>query len=181
MPTDRTRLILKTTAATLALAGSAALLAGAALLWSGWYNVGSTDQHLQPVHSLLEKAMHRSVRHHAREVVAPALDDAARIGRGAQVYIRNCQQCHGGPGVSPEDFGKSIQPVPGPLVDAARRWKPRELYWITRHGIKMTGMPAWEFHLADDDLWNVVAFMQQLPRLTPRDYAAYVALQGAAR
>ncbi|MFD2366916.1 c-type cytochrome [Pseudoduganella sp. GCM10020061] len=180
MPSSRTRLILKTAAATLVLAGLASLLAGAALVWSGWYNVGSTSQHFQVVHTVLEKAMHHSVSHHARGIVAPQLG-AAHVRRGAAVFIANCQQCHGGPGVSPEDFGKSIQPVPGPLVDAARRWKPNELYWITRHGIKMTGMPGWEFHLSDQDLWSVVAFMQQLPRLTPQDYAAYAALQGEGR
>jgi mono/diheme cytochrome c family protein len=180
MPSNRTRLILKTAALTLLAAGTLALLAGAAVVWGGWYNVGSTAQHFQPVHSLLETAMHRSVRHHARDIVAPRLG-ADRLQRGAAVFIRNCQQCHGAPGIAPEDFGKSIQPVPGPLVDAARRWKPRELYWITRHGIKMTGMPGWEFHLADEDLWNVVAFMQQLPHLTPEDYAGYAALQRGAR
>ena len=180
MPSTRTRLILKTAAATLVLAGAAALLVGAAVVWGGWYNVGSTTQHFQPVHSLLETAMHRSVRHHARDIVAPPLG-AERIPRGAAVFISNYQQCHGAPGVAPEDFGKSIQPVPGPLVDAARRWKPRELYWITRHGIKMTGMPGWEFHLADEDLWNVVAFMQQLPHLSPQDYAAYAAPQGEGK
>lgn len=179
MPSTRTRLILKTAAATLVLAATVSLMAVAVMVWSGWYNVGSTSQHLQIVHTTLEVAMRRSVRQHARDIVAPALD-AQRIDRGAAVFIRNCQQCHGGPGVAPEDFGKSIQPVPGPLVDAARRWKPRELYWITRNGIKMTGMPGWEFHLADEDLWNVVAFMQQLPHLTPQDYAAYAARQGKA-
>ncbi len=42
---------------------------------------------------------------------------------------------------------------------------------MTRHGIKMSGMPAWEFRLADEDLWAVVAFLQRLPDLTPQQYA----------
>ena len=177
MAATRKRLILTTAALTLVLAGVAAAIGGAVALWSGWYNVGSDAPHFQPVHSLLEIGMHRSVQHHARDIDTPRLD-AAMAARGAAVFVRNCQACHGAPGVSPEDFGKSIQPVPGPLVDAARRWKPRELYWITRHGIKMTAMPAWEYHLADEDLWNVVAFMQLLPRLTPQEYAAYAARNG---
>lgn len=66
-----------------------------------------------------------------------------------------------------------MQPVPGPLVDAAARWKPRELYWITRHGIKMSGMPAWELRLGEADTWALVAFLNRLPDL---DAAAYRAL-----
>jgi mono/diheme cytochrome c family protein len=71
-----------------------------------------------------------------------------------------------------------MQPVPGPLVDASRHWKPHELYWITRHGIKMSGMPAWEFHLSEDDMWATVAFVMQLPTLSAADYRAMTAPPG---
>ena len=64
-----------------------------------------------------------------------------------------------------------MQPVPGPLVDALQRWRPREIYWIARHGIKMSGMPAWEFRLQDGELWDIVALVKQLPELTPQAYA----------
>jgi cytochrome c2 len=73
-----------------------------------------------------------------------------------------------------------MQPVPGPLVDAARRWKPAEMYWIIRHGIKMSGMPAWEYHMAEQDLWATVAFLAELPRMTPRDYDNWMAQAAAA-
>jgi mono/diheme cytochrome c family protein len=52
-----------------------------------------------------------------------------------------------------------------------QRWRPREIYWITRHGIKMSGMPAWQFRLDDEALWDVAAFVQVLPTLSPQAYA----------
>lgn len=172
MPSNRTRLILKTVAATLAGAALLASVAGFAVLKSGRYNIGATAQHFQVVHTVLEQGMHESVRHYARDVAEPpGLVTASRIGRGAALYRDNCAQCHGAPGVAPLDLGKGMQPVPGPLVDAARRWKPRELYWITRNGIKMSGMPAWEYRMADEDLWALVAFMQELPAMTPAAYS----------
>jgi mono/diheme cytochrome c family protein len=73
----------------------------------------------------------------------------------------------------------SMQPVPGPLVDAAMRWKPRELYWITRHGIKMSGMPAWEARLNEADTWAVVAFLTRMPGLDARAYRELTATQPA--
>ena len=180
MPSNRRRVILKTIAATLA----ASALLGAAGAWvllkSGWYHVGSTDQHFQITHSVLEQGMRESVAFHARDVVVPQdLDSAPRIRRGAMVYRDNCVQCHGGPGAAPNGFARSMQPVPGPLVDAARHWPATHLYWITRHGIKMSGMPAWEFHLSDDELWAVTAFMRRLPALSAPAFAEMMALPAA--
>jgi len=170
-------------ASTLVLSTLAALLAAAALgvvavVYSGVYDVGATSQHLQPVHSLLETTMRQSVRWRARKLEPPPLDDAARLQRGAALFHGHCVQCHGAPGVAQAGIGQSMQPVPGPLVDAMQRWRPREVYWITRHGIKMSGMPAWEFRLDEEQLWDVVAFVQQLPELTPQAYAQ--ATRGAA-
>ena len=116
--------------------------------------------------------MHRSVRLHARDIEPPSLEDETMIRRGANCFHDKCAQCHGAPGVAPGDIGKSMQPLPGPLVDATQNFHPRELYWITRHGIRLSGMPAWEFRLTDSEIWDVVAFLQRLPKLTPQAYAA---------
>lgn len=171
MPSTRTRLILKTAAATLVLAGLAAAATGAIVLRSGIYDTTATSQHLQPVHTLLELGMRYSVRNHSSEVALPPLGAPQQVARGAIVYAAHCAQCHGGPGSAQAKIGQSMQPLPGPLVDASARWQPRELYWITKHGIKMSGMPAWQFHLSDADIWAVVAFMGVLPTLSARDYA----------
>ncbi|RYF40006.1 MAG: cytochrome c, partial [Comamonadaceae bacterium] len=157
------------TIATLAVAGAGV---AAAMVWGGLYNVASTEQHTQVVFSALETAMRQSVRLRARDIETPALDDERMVQLGAACFRDNCVQCHGAPGVAQSNIGKSMQPVPGPLVDAGQRLRPRELYWVTRHGIKMSGMPAWEFHLADDELWATVAFLARLPDLTPQQYAA---------
>jgi cytochrome c1 len=39
----------------------------------------------------------------------------------------------------------------------------------------MSGMPAWEFRLTDQELWDVVAFMQRLPDLNAPQYAQWLA------
>lgn len=168
---NRRRLIVKTVFATLATLLAAGALGAVVAVYSGLYHIGATRQHFQPVHSLLEEGMTHSVRRHARDVVAPPLDNPAMVQRGAILFSTYCTACHGAPGVAPDAAGLGMQPVPGPLVDAAARWHPRELYWITRHGIKMSGMPAWEFRLPEQDLWAVVAFVELLPELSPADYA----------
>lgn len=161
---------LKTVLLTSAVLGLAAAAGAAAVVYGGLYNVAATSQHIQPVHTLLETAMRQSVRLRARAIEVPRLDDPQRVLRGAACFRDKCQQCHGGPGVAQGDIGKSMQPLPGPLVDARHHWKARELYWVTKHGIKMSGMPAWEYRLAEEDLWAVVAFLERLPDLTAREY-----------
>ena len=148
----------------------AAALGALAFVWSGWYDISANVQHTQPVYSLLEQTMHQSVKLRASDIEPPALDTPAMLARGAACYVDKCVQCHGGPGVAQAEIGRSMQPLPGPLVDANAKWRPSELYWITRNGIKMSGMPAWQHRLPDADLWALVAFMQRLPALTAAEF-----------
>jgi len=162
----------------------AALLLGVAgagvVVFGGLYDIGATEQHLQPVFSLLETTLRHSVRRRARSIEAPPLADPALVARGAACYRDHCVQCHGAPGIAPAAFAMALQPLPGPLVDAARHWRARELYWIVRHGIRMSGMPAWQLRLSDADLWAVVGFLDRLALLSPADYDAQMtALQGS--
>lgn len=176
----RKRKMLAIAAATTVALAVAGALGAAAVVYGGLYNVAATRQHLQLTHSVMETAMRQSVRLRARDIEAPPLADERLALRGAACFRDKCVQCHGAPGVAQGDLGKSMQPLPGPLVDAARHWRPRELYWVTRHGIKMSGMPAWEYRLADDDLWALVAFMQRLPELQAESYAAWMQRAPAA-
>lgn len=164
------------TAAALAVAGAAV---AAAVIFGGLYDVSVTRQHWPVTHGVLELAMRQSVRRQARGIEEPALTEPGRVLRGAACFRDRCVQCHGAPGVAQDGIGQSMQPLPGPLVDAAQHWRARELYWITRHGIKMSGMPAWEYRLDEDELWDVVAFLQQLPQLATADYARW--MQAAPR
>lgn len=176
----RTKPVLLTVAVTLAVLLAVAAALAAAMVYGGLYNVAATEQHLQPVFSALEKAMRQSVRLRARGIEPPPLADGALVLRGAGCFRDKCAQCHGAPGVAQGDIGKSMQPLPGPLVDAPLHWNARELYWVTRHGIRMSGMPAWQYRLADAELWAVVAFMQRLPELNAAQYAALLHTAPAA-
>ncbi|RYY95243.1 MAG: c-type cytochrome [Comamonadaceae bacterium] len=162
---------LRTILLTTSILGAGAAVGAGVVIWGGLYNVASTEQHLQWTFSVLELAMRQSVRMRSRDIETPPLDDDDLVVRGAACFRDKCVQCHGAPGVAQGDIGKSMQPLPGPLVDARHRWRPRELYWVTRHGIKMSGMPAWEYRLSEQDLWSLVAFMNRLPELTPQRYA----------
>jgi mono/diheme cytochrome c family protein len=155
----------------------AAVAAGAAVtafgvVWSGVYDIAATKPHTAPVYWLLEVAMRRSVRSHARDIAVPPLNDPALVARGRALHDEHCVRCHGAPGVAPDAFALGLVPPPANLAHTAREWPPAELFWVVKHGIKMSGMPAWEFRLSDDDLWAIVGYLVQLPGQSPAQYRA---------
>ena len=169
------------TARLIALLALAAVAGAAAFVRSGLYDISATDQHLPPVYWTIETAMKHSVERRGRRIAAPPLGAPEQLGRGLALYRLHCVQCHGAPGVAPEPFALGMTPLPAPLAQTGREWAPGEIYWVVKHGIKMTGMPAWEFRLAEDDLWAVVAFVQRLPSYSPEDYRRLPAGRAVSR
>jgi mono/diheme cytochrome c family protein len=145
---------------------------GLAVVYSGVYDVRATDQHIRPVHWLLDTGMRQAVRARASRIQPPMLDDPALARRGQALYRDSCAKCHGAPGVAPDPFALGLTPQPNNLAQTALQWTPSELFWVTRNGLKMTAMPAWEFRYPEADLWAIVAFIRQLPGLTAAQYAA---------
>jgi mono/diheme cytochrome c family protein len=47
---------------------------------------------------------------------------------------------------------------------------PRRAFWVIKHGIKMSAMPAWEKSLDDAAIWEVVSFVRTMPGMTPETY-----------
>jgi mono/diheme cytochrome c family protein len=162
----RVRSVLVAVAVLLGLAAVGVALFAA----MGVYNVASTKPHLSLVYRFLDYAMYESVKQHAEVARVPPLADPQRVGRGASHYRAHCVQCHGAPGVPPQPFALGMQPAPVNLLSAARHWQPREIFWVVKHGLKMTGMPAWEYQLGDEQIWDVVAFVVAMPTLAPTDY-----------
>lgn len=149
-----------------------AALAATVIVVGGLYDVAATSRHTQPVFSLMHYAMRRAVSVRARAIEPPALDQRVVNERGALCYRAKCLQCHGGPGVARDELARGMQPLPTSLVDAARDTPLAELYWVTRHGIRMSGMPGWQAHLSDDDIWALAGFVSSLPRWTPAEFQA---------
>jgi len=152
--------------------GTGAIIVGgiAALIYSGAYNVAASEPHWSPTIRLLEVARRQSVRAHAATIQPPAdLGESERVVAGTAHYAEHCATCHAGPGVEADDMAEGMYPKPPALTDVSKRFSPGELFWILKNGIKMTGMPAWGDH-SDDELWSMVAFLDQLPGMTPEAY-----------
>ena len=112
-------------------------------IYAGLYNIAADVPHTQPVYWLLETARERSVIARARDIVVPKdLDDANRISKGAGEYAEMCSGCHLAPGMKRTEISQGLYPR-APELRRKTDLTPAEQFWIVKHGVKMTGMPAW--------------------------------------
>ena len=154
----------------LVVVGGAAALA----IFAGLYNIAADVPHTQPVYWLLETLRDRSVAVRARDIAVPNdLDDANRISKGAGEYVEMCSGCHLAPGMKRSEISRGLYPR-APELRRGTDLTPAEQFWIVKHGVKMTGMPAWGVTHDDELLWDVVAFVRKLPELTPEQYETLV-------
>ncbi len=158
----------------LALALLAMLLWGYAL--SGAYGVGADEPHWRMTERLLDAVRSRSVAARAASVAVPDLSGEANVTAGAGNYDAMCASCHLQPGVAETELSAGLYPAPPDLT--ARAADPAEAFWVIRHGLKMTGMPAWGGHMGDRHIWDIVAFLQRLPALTADEYRTLVEASG---
>ena len=142
------------------------------LLLSGAYSTAATKQHFRVTYRFLEMGLRYSVEKSADGIVVPDLQRTADIEVGAACYRSHCVQCHGAPGVARSGIGMGQLPSPSDLSQTGREWPPEQLFYVTQKGVRMSGMPAWQYRIAEGGLWSTVAFLQKQPFLTREEYAA---------
>ena len=144
-------------------------------VYSGLYDVSATSPHSGLANWVMSTTMHASVDRRAKDIDVPNLDDEVLQLAGINDFDAMCAACHGAPGQDPEPMGQGLNPPAPDLTDSAAHSTAAELFWVTKHGIKMTGMPAWGASHDDEALWPVVAFMTVLPQLSADTYQSMLA------
>jgi cytochrome c553 len=108
----------------------------------------------------------------------PDLDDPAGILRAAGHYEMVCAACHGSPAGAPEQFADDLVPAPPRLMEQMRNWRPdARVFWTVKHGIKRSAMPAWPTQMRDDEVWDMVAFLNVMAEMPAVAYAELAGLE----
>jgi cytochrome c553 len=159
----------------------AALLAvgGFVVAASGLVPIKASSGHWAITTWFLQFSKRRSVATHTLALTAPPLDNPDLVLRGAGHYETGCRPCHGSPGSRPR-IPQQMTPPPPYLPQVIPEWEPDELFYIVKHGIKFTGMPAWPAQQRDDEVWAMVAFLLTLPKLDAAAYRRLVDGESAA-
>ena len=144
---------------------------------SGYYNIGADDHHTKLVLTLIEELRERSIGARVDTLDLHYVEDPEKIAAGAQHYATLCVGCHLAPGVTKSEIRPGLYPHPPNLAQEDLH-DGRRAFWIIKHGIKMSAMPAWSKTLDDQAIWDVVSFLRKMPDMTPQTYEQLLWGQG---
>jgi len=162
----------------LAIIGALAVLAAVAAgfyFFGGFFNVAAGYDDPPPLAWALVHVRQASIDRHADATPPQALGDDKLVQAGARAFAqRGCVFCHGGPGADWAKFSEGLNPSPPDLSEVVGALEPRELFWVVKNGIRMTGMPSFGAIGVDDaELWSIAAFLKKLPEVSPEDFKAW--------
>ena len=149
-------------------------IGGFLLAASGIIPIKASSGHWAITRWFLQFSKQRSVATHTLRTEAPSLDVARLVLNGAGAYENNCRPCHGSPSLQSPRVAQAMTPRPPYLPHTIPRWEANELFYIVKHGIKFTGMPAWPSQQRDDEVWAMVAFLRKFPELDAKGYDSLV-------
>jgi mono/diheme cytochrome c family protein len=168
------------------------VIGAAGFIYSGLYPMGADVPHNSLTYWALETLRERSVARAASEIKVPDdLESSERLLAGGADYNDMCSGCHLKPGKKQSDFSLGLYPEPPNLSLSSKEHNHsnhpsdkksalKRQFWIIKHGIKASGMPAWAPGHSDQRIWNMVAFINRLPELDQTQYQILSARDGAS-
>ena len=150
--------------------GGVLAIVGIVVVVGGLIPIKASSGHWAVTRWFLEFSMERAFATQSLGVKVPHLDDESLVLRGATQYETTCRPCHGAPDLRAPRVASAMTPTPPYLPEVVANWDAAELFTITKHGVKFTGMPGWPAQNRDDEVWAMVAFLRRLPRLDAASY-----------
>ncbi|MEH3098804.1 c-type cytochrome [Sphingomonas adhaesiva] len=149
------------------------VVAGLLFAWSGVFNISASSGHWAISNWFLHWTMRNSVRTHTllESPERPIATDGQLVSAAGH-FAAACATCHGAPGQRPSPVMQRATPHAPDLTtgETKEKWTDAELFYILKHGVKFTGMPAWAAEGRDDEVRRMVAFVRRLPGMTPAQY-----------
>ena len=133
----------------------------------GWAEVRGDIAPSRLESSLMQMAVHASVRRHAPEIGSPIAPTNETLIAGGKMYLNECAGCHGTPGQTPKS-GNPLNPPAPQLSEVGTEYSEAQIFWVAKHGIRRTGMFANGMWDSDQKLWTVAAFIYRIKKLPPQ-------------
>lgn len=95
----------------------------------------------------------------SKKLVSPISGSPEDLAAGRKLYGEHCASCHGADGRGSAVTSK-VKPADLTSHHIAAL-TPGEIYWVTTHGIPMSGMPA-TLKLTVRQRWQIVAYLRTL-------------------
>jgi mono/diheme cytochrome c family protein len=109
------------------------------------------------------RAKHFLVARESRSVPDGPASAAASVTEGDKLYGAECAMCHGLDAQHPTGRGRWMYPRASDLTSAETQgYSDKELFWIIRNGIRLSGMPAFGKVESNEHIWNLVHYLRSL-------------------
>jgi mono/diheme cytochrome c family protein len=110
-------------------------------------------------------AVDASTDRRAGDAKNPLEPTEANITAGAQLYLDHCAGCHGLPSNPDSPFARSFNPPVPEFFKDAPDMSDSQNFYIIRHGVRWTGMPAWSRTLSETETWQLATFLGNTEKL----------------
>jgi len=138
------------------------------VLRAGFWPTAATSQPPYWEDRLAERALEAFVKREAPPLANPIGASEENLLAGLKTYRDGCAGCHGDAD-RPSNWGTtSFYPRAPQFAQEPPRLTESQMFWVIKHGVRYTGMAAWERLLSDDGTWKVVTFLSRLNHLLPR-------------
>jgi thiosulfate dehydrogenase len=131
----------------------------------GLFPIGADNAPGSLEHALASRAMNVYADKHKPAGENPVAPTAESLTEGARRYEEHCALCHGGAQAKISPMRDKFSPPAPQLINKIPHDPDAWLFWVTKHGVRMTGMPTWDGVLSDDEMWKVVAFIKHSDKL----------------
>lgn len=136
----------------------------------GWFWPWPTDGTSAPGRvetEALEQLFRMAVNRQAPKVPNPIPVTHDNLFAGMRFFRNNCAGCHGD-GHEKSSWGTGgFYPRVPQFGFEHPEWTDAQIFWITKYGVRYTGMGAWKDLATDEQLWKVAMFLSRVDSLPP--------------
>jgi thiosulfate dehydrogenase len=133
----------------------------------GLYPMGADNPPGSIERVLAMRAMDVYADKHKPDGPNPMQPTPANLTTGAKEYEEHCAFCHGGAKAKISPMQNRFNPPAPQLINRIPHDDDAWLFWVTKHGVRMTGMPSWDTIMSDEEIWMVVSFIKHSDKLPP--------------
>ena len=113
-------------------------------------------------------SLNASIKREAPATADPVALNDQNLTQGVKLYGENCAVCHGVSNGRPSTIAFGLyQKAPQLAKHGVEDDPAGETYWKIKHGIRMTGMPAFTATLDDTQIWQLALFLKHMDSLPP--------------
>jgi mono/diheme cytochrome c family protein len=138
-----------------------------------WIRLGFVNPRADVPESALERAvampsLDASLNRRASEAQNPVAATDVNLVAGMKVYQTNCAGCHGDIHQPHVVFGDAFYPRVPQFMEDKPDMPENQNFYIIKHGVRLSGMPAWGSLLNEEQMWQVTTFLSHMDKLPPQ-------------